>query len=160
MKQEKIAKTNAMRLLDRAGMPYRVTGYDVLDQHNDGVSVAHKLGVSPALIYKTLVLGSELGYHVCLVSSEHVIDLKQAAKAFGVKRLDLIEVRELLPLTGYVKGGCSPIGMKKRFPTLIDEPAKDVNEFYISAGRIGQQIVMNPHDLVRLLDAEFARLSE
>lgn len=160
MKQEKIVKTNAMRLLDQAGIPYRVTGYEVEDQHNDGVSVAHKLGVSPALIYKTLVMGSEQGYHVCLVSSEHVIDLKQAAKAFGVKRLDLIEVRELLPLTGYVKGGCSPIGMKKRLPTLIDEPAKELKEFYISAGRIGQQILMNPQDLVKLLKCGFAPLSE
>lgn len=157
---KKIVKTNASRILYQANIKYELTEYDVKDEHNDGVSVAHKIGVEPKLIYKTLVLKSDKAHHVCLIAADKEVSLKKVAQAFGVKRIELIPVKDLLPLTGYVKGGCSPVGMKKKFPTLIDEPAKELSTFYVSAGKVGTQMKLNPNELAKFLSAQFVSLSE
>lgn len=159
MGRDKVIKTNAMRLLDRAKITYQVSSYPIEDEHNDGVSVAHKLGVEPAVVYKTLVLKSDESHHVAIIPADHELDLKQTAKSFNVKRVELIAVKDLLPLTGYVKGGCSPLGMKKLFPTLIEQSAKELELIYVSAGKIGWQIIINPNDLADMLSARFAPLS-
>lgn len=159
MKADKVVKTNAMRWLDKAKVAYQTSHYEVADGDNDGVAVAHKLAISPQIVYKTLVLQSEQAYHVCLLAAERELDLKKTAQAFGVKRIELIAVKDLLPLTGYVKGGCSPIGMKKAFATLIDLPAQELTLIYISAGKIGSQIVISPLALAQEISAQFADLS-
>lgn len=159
MSRSKPIKTNAMRLLDSAKAAYRVSSYPISDEQNDGLSVAQKLAVPPDVVYKTLVLQSDQTYFVALIAADRELDLKQAAKSFGVKRLELIPVKQLLPLTGYLKGGCSPLGMKKAFPSLIDQPARDKAEIYVSAGKIGWQIVINPQTLADVLSAGFAPLS-
>lgn len=157
---KKVVKTNACRLLDQAKVAYETTHYDVHDEHNDGVSVAAKLGVSPEEIYKTLVMKSDQGYHVCLVAANLEVNLKLAAKAFGVKKIEMIPQKDLLGLTGYVKGGCSPIGMKKHFPTVIDEKAKALSNIYVSAGMIGLQLKLAPLDLANMVQARFVELTE
>lgn len=159
MGRDKVIKTNAMRLLDKAKITYQVSSYPIEDEHNDGVSVAHKLGVEPAVVYKTLVLKSDESHHVAIIPADHELDLKQTAKSFNVKRVELIAVKDLLPLTGYIKGGCSPLAMKKVFPSLIDQTAQALEEIYISAGKIGWQIRVNPGDLADCLSAGFAVLS-
>lgn len=160
MTREKVAKTNAMRMLDQAKIEYRKSHYPIEDNQLDGVSVARKLGVEPEVVYKTLVLKSDQGHHVAVIPSDHELNLKLAAKSFRVKRVEMLPVKELLPLTGYVKGGCSPLGMKKVFPTLVDQSARELDHIYISAGKIGVQIVMDPKELVLILRADFAPLSQ
>lgn len=159
MGRDKTIKTNAMRLLDKARIKYQVSSYMVADGKNDGISVAQKLGVDPSLVFKTLVLTSDKSFHVAIIPSDHSLDLKSTARAFGVKRVELIAVTDLLPLTGYIKGGCSPLAMKKVFPSLIDQTAQALEEIYISAGKIGWQIRVNPGDLADCLSAGFAVLS-
>lgn len=154
----KVQKTNAMRKLDSLKIDYEALSYEVNEQI-DGVSVAHKLGLSPAEVFKTLVMRSERAYHVCLIASDQEVDLKKAAKAHQVKRLELIPTKELLPLTGYERGGCSPIGMKKAFETVIDVSAFDHDKILISAGRIGTQLRLDPQDLEEAIRAKRADIS-
>lgn len=149
-----------MRILDQAKIPYEVCSYEMKDQQIDAIHVAEKLNVSPELIYKTIVLESNTGEHaVALVSSTAVIDLKKVAVHFGFKSLKLIDSYQLKSLTGYIRGGCSPIGMKKAFPTVINTAAKDLAYFYVSAGQIGWQIVLSPRDLSMLLPADFIEIT-
>ena len=120
-------KTNAMRMLDKEKIPYQMHTYDASDGHIDGEAVARKVGMDPAKVFKTLVTRGHSGsYYVCVLPVERELDLKKAAKVFSEKSLEMIPVAQLLPTTGYVRGGCSPIGMKKRFATVFDELAKQL----------------------------------
>lgn len=156
----KTQKTNVMRLLDQAKIPYTHREYDISDGLIDGVSVANKLGQDPARCFKTLVARGHSGaYHVFLLPVAEELNLKKAAKAAGEKSVELVHVKELLPLTGYVRGGCSPIGMKKPFPTLIDQSCLEGEEMMISGGKKGVQISLAPRDLLAYTGASTASLT-
>ena len=132
----KINKTNAARLLDKAKIAYELIPYEVDENDLSAVHVAASLGENIEQVFKTLVLhGDKSGYFVCVIPGEHEVDLKLAAKASGNKKCELIPVKELLPLTGYIRGGCSPIGMKKHFPTYIHETSQQFPYIYVSAGQ-------------------------
>ena len=149
-------KTNAMRMLDRENIKYSVNLYEC-EEFVDGVSIADMLGQSYERSYKTLVLKGKSGAHyVCVIQIHKEIDLKAAARAFGEKSVEMIHVKELLPLTGYIRGGCTSIGMKKQFKTIIDATAEEQDEIIISGGRIGAQIFIAPKDLAKVTRAEFA----
>ena len=165
----KINKTNVARLLDKAKVAYELIPYEVDENDLSAVHVAASLGEDIECVFKTLVLhGDKSGYFVCVIPGEHEVDLKLAAKVSGNKKCDLIPVKELLPLTGYIrggcspigmkKGGCSPIGMKKHFPTYIHKTCLDFPFIYVSAGVRGVQIKLAPDDLIREARAEVAAL--
>ena len=146
----KINKTNVARLLDKAKVKYELIPYEVDENDLSAVHVAASLGEDIECVFKTLVLhGDKSGYFVCVIPGEHEVDLKVAAKASGNKKCDLIPMKELLPLTGYIRGGCSPIGMKKHFPTYIHSTCMDFPFIYVSAGQRGLQIKLAPQDLIR-----------
>ncbi|WP_291529145.1 Cys-tRNA(Pro) deacylase [Bacteroides sp. UBA939] len=151
----KINKTNAARLLDKAKIPYELVPYEVDESDLSAVHVAACLGENIDQVFKTLVLhGDRNGYFVCVIPGEHEVDLKLAAKASGNKKCDLIPMKELLPLTGYIRGGCTPIGMKKPFPTYIHESCLNYPYIYISAGQRGLQLKLSPKDLIKEARAE------
>ncbi len=159
MKGQKPEKTNVMRLLDAAGISYRSQGYEVDENDLSGIHVAAQLGQEPDSVFKTLVLkGEKSGYMVCCIPVSEELDLKKAARAAGDKKVEMLPMKELLPVTGYIRGGCSPIGMKKRFPTYIEETAVLFDEIAVSAGVRGLQIILNPEDLRRYIEAEFVSL--
>lgn len=143
-----------MRILDSEKIKYRSSSYEP-DDALSGVDAAAKLGVSESIVYKTLVTESADGHFVFVIPAAATLDLKKAAKACGVKKVEMLKAKNLLPLTGYVHGGCSPIGMKKKFPTFIHRDAEELEEFYVSAGHIGEQIIINPKTLCELIDAKF-----
>ena len=151
-------KTNVMRLLDQKKVPYRPHSYPHQEgEAVDGASAAAALGRDPADVYKTLVTqGASKRWHVFVIPVLAELDLKRAAKAVGEKSIQLIHVKDLLPLTGYVRGGCSPIGMKKRLPTVIDASAQGRAAILVSAGKIGHQVELAPEDLAGLIGASFA----
>lgn len=152
-----MTKTNALRTLDKMKIPYRPVEYDVKDGCIDGISVAKKVGIDPNTVYKTLVTWSKSkAFYVFIVAVGESLDLKKAAKACGEKSVEMIPQAQLLPATGYIHGGCSPIGMKKLFPTYIDQSAKGYEQIAVSGGRVGLQIVLSPEDLAGLVKAEFA----
>lgn len=156
---KKIEKTNAARLLDRAGISYELIPYEVDENDLAATHVAESLGEPIERVYKTLVLrGDRNGHFVCVVQGDREVDLKAAAKASGNKSADLIPMKELLPTTGYIRGGCSPIGMKRRFPTFIDSSCEAFDYIYISAGVRGLQLRIAPSDLVRFVGAELAQV--
>lgn len=156
---KKIEKTNAARLLDRAGIAYELIPYEVDENDLAATHVAESLGEPIVRVYKTLVLrGDRNGHFVCVVQGDREVDLKAAAKASGNKSADLIPMKELLPTTGYIRGGCSPIGMKRRFPTFIDSSCEAFDYIYISAGVRGLQLRIAPSDLVRFVGAELAQV--
>lgn len=156
-RKDKVQKTNAMRELDRAGISYTVHVYEVDESDLSGVHVAEQLGEEPGQGFKTLVTVSPAGEHVvCCIPVAEELDLKAAARVAGQKALSMMHVRDLLPTTGYMRGGCSPVGMKKRFPTLVDETAELWETVYISGGRRGLQLELAPADLVRFCDATLA----
>ena len=151
----KINKTNAARLLDKAKIPYELIPYEVDENDLSAIHVADSLGENIEQVFKTLVLhGDKNGYFVCVIPGEHEVDLKLAAKASGNKKCDLIPIKELLPLTGYIRGGCTPIGMKKTFPTYIHESCLNYPYIYISAGQRGLQLKLDPNDLIKEVHAE------
>lgn len=155
----KINKTNAARLLDKAKIAYELIPYAVDESDLSATHVAESLGEHIEQVFKTLVLhGDKTGYFVCVIPGDHEIDLKLAAKASGNKKCDLIPMKELLPLTGYIRGGCSPIGMKKHFPTYLHDTILNFPAVYISAGVRGLQIKIAPEDLIRESRAEVCRL--
>ena len=157
----KINKTNAARLLDRAKIAYELVPYVVDEEHLDACHVAEQLGEPIEQVFKTLVLhGEKSGYFVCVIPGEHEVNLKMAAKVSGNKKCDLIPMKDLLPLTGYIRGGCSPIGMKKHFPTYIHESCMDFPHIYVSAGVRGLQIKIAPSDLIRESKAQICLLFE
>ena len=150
-----INKTNAARLLDKAKIAYELIPYEVDENDLSAIHVADSLGENIEQVFKTLVLhGDKNGHFVCVIPGEHEVDLKLAAKASGNKKCDLIPMKELLPLTGYIRGGCTPIGMKKTFSTYIHESCLNYPYIYISAGQRGLQLKLDPNDLIKEVHAE------
>ncbi len=161
MAKDKIQKTNAMRLLDSAGIDYSMASYDYDESDLSGVHAAHELGVSEDIVFKTLVTRGDGGaFFVFVIPVAESLDLKKAAKASGNKSIEMIHVKEILDITGYIRGGCSPIGMKKAYPTFIDETAVLFDEIYFSAGKRGVQIILNPETLAEVSNAEFVDLTK
>jgi Cys-tRNA(Pro)/Cys-tRNA(Cys) deacylase len=156
----KISKTNAARLLDQRKINYQLIPYQVDEQHLDAGHVAESLGENIEQVFKTLVLkGDKSGYFVCVIPGNCEVDLKKAAKVSGNKNCDLIPMKELLPTTGYIHGGCSPIGMKKPFPTFIDESCLEFDYIYISAGQRGLQLRLSPTDLIAYTHSKTEKLT-
>lgn len=153
-------KTNAIRQLEKAKIPFRTMEYEVDESDLSGVHVAAQLGQPVEQVFKTLVLkGEKKGYLVCCIPAAKELDLKKAAKAAGEKKVELLPVKELLPVTGYIRGGCSPIGMKKRFRTFLDETALLYPEIAVSAGIRGGQILLAPSSLIGYTGATTADLT-
>ena len=153
-------KTNVMRLLDKAGIAYEPHYYDP-EGGIDGESVAHALGEDPQAVFKTLVTqGRSRGFYVFVIPVQCTLDLKKAARACGEKAIEMIPQKTLLPTTGYIHGGCSPVGMKKPFPTFIDETAQLFDRIFVSAGKIGAQVGLSPDELARYVSAQFVPLTE
>lgn len=159
MKKQKIEKTNVARLLDKAGISYELVPY-VVDEGNLAAShIAEQLGERIEQVFKTLVLrGDRSGYFVCVMPGDREVDLKLAAKVSGNKSCDLIPVKDLLEVTGYIRGGCSPIGMKKNFPTFFHESARLQPYIYLSAGVRGLQIKVSPDDIIRYTKAIYTNI--
>lgn len=159
-KKAKETKTNVMRLLDQADITYVSNFYTVDDGALDGISVARKIGQNPEEVFKTLVCQGHSGnFYVFVIPVAESLDLKKAAKACGEKSIEMIPQKLLLPNTGYVHGGCSPVGMKKPYPTYIDETALLFDRFYVSAGKIGTQVGLNPEKLAAYIAAAFVPLT-
>ncbi len=161
MAKHKEEKTNVMRILEREKIPYAAHAYEEtespLGDREYGLHIAQTLGQDVKCVYKTLVArGASGGYHVFCIPVAETLDLKKAARAAGEKSVELIAVKELLPLTGYVRGGCSPIGMKKPFPTVFHSAVKDCETVFVSAGKLGAQIELAPAALLSLIGAAAA----
>jgi Cys-tRNA(Pro)/Cys-tRNA(Cys) deacylase len=145
-------KTNAMRILDKAGIHYGSYTYDHSDGLLDGITVAEKIGQPVERVYKTLVTrGTGREYYVFVIPVAAELDLKAAAKAVGEKAVEMIKVTDINKVTGYIRGGCSPIGMKKEYQTVLDSSCKGLDNFIVSAGKIGHQIQLAPEDLIKLI---------
>ncbi len=159
MKQSE--KTNVMRILERADIPYEPIFYQVGEADEiDVVSVANKIQKPYECVFKTLVTkGDDHSYFVFVVPAKYDLDLKKAARSVGVKRVEMLPMKQLLPLTGYVHGGCSPVGMKKLFKTVIDDTALYIDEICVSAGKRGASVSLKPQDLARLTEASFSDIS-
>lgn len=156
-----MVKTNAMRLLDQAKIPYEALEYEVDEGDLSGVHVAETSGLEVDRVFKTLVARTEPGgIHVFCIPSGEELDLKKAAARTKNKRVEMIHMKELLGLTGYIRGGCSPIGMKKKYPTFIDETAILYDTIYVSGGQRGCQIEINPELLAEFAEAEFLDLTK
>ena len=154
---KKIEKTNAARLLDKAGLHYKLIPYEFDENDLAAQHVADSLGQDIARVFKTLVLhGDKTGHVVCVVPGNCEVDLKALAKVSGNKKVEMILMKDLLAVTGYIRGGCSPIGMKKRFPTYFHSPATDFEIIYVSAGVRGLQIAIAPDKLIRFVGGVIA----
>lgn len=152
---KRIEKTNAARLLDRAKIEYELVPYAVDESNLAATHVAEELGEDIATVFKTLVLrGDRQGLFVCVIPGDKEVDLKAAARVSGNKRAEMLAMKELLPTTGYIRGGCSPIGMKRPLPTYVHSSALEHERIYISAGVRGMQIAINPNDLIAFVGAE------
>ena len=155
------AVTNVMRILTQKRIAYTPHEYAHGSEPVDGITVASLLGRDPSCVYKTLVACSASGaYYVFVIPADHELQLKKAAKAAGEKSVHMLPLAQLTPLTGYVRGGCSPIGMKKHFPTFLDRHAAELSTVIVSAGRIGRQVELAPADLLQAADAQLAELIE
>ena len=155
-KQKQEVKTNAMRILDGMGIAYEAQSYECKEFEN-GSHVADELGLPHEKVYKTLVCqGSGKGYFVFVIPIDAELDLKKAAKAVGEKSVSMIHVKDIQTVTGYVRGGCTAIGMKKAYPVSIDETAEELSDIYVSAGKIGCQLHLKPEDLKKAADAKWA----
>ena len=153
-------KTNAARILDRLKIKYELVEYTVDPDNLAADHVAEELGEHIEQVYKTLVLrGDKTGIIVCVVAGNREVDLKKAAKASGNKKVEMIAMKELLPLTGYIRGGCTAIGMKKHYPTYISEEAQHFPFIYVSAGKRGLQLKPSPLDLAKAAQASFAEVA-
>lgn len=160
MAKQKEEKTNVMRVLEQKGVSYAAHAYDP-EAGLDGVSVAQQLGRDPETVFKTLVArGTSGGLYVFDIPVGDSLDLKKAAKAVGEKSIAMIHQKELLPLTGYVHGGCSPVGMKKPFPTVLDGSVEGLDAIVVSAGKIGAQVELAPAALCALVGGTFAPVSK
>lgn len=157
---KKEEKTNVMRLLEQKKIPYTAHTYDHGDVAPDGVTVARSLGQDPAAVFKTLVTkGASGAYYVFPIPVAATLDLKKAARAAGEKSVAMLPAKELLPLTGYIHGGCSPVGMKKLFPTIFHESCLEQTTICVSAGRVGFQVEVSPGDLIALVRGRTADLT-
>ncbi|MBL4953221.1 Cys-tRNA(Pro) deacylase [Neobacillus sp. OS1-32] len=155
------AKTNAMRLLDTHKISYEVLIYDHKDEKIDGISVAAKIGKDPKEVYKTLVAqGASRNIYVFVIPVAEELDLKKAAKAAGEKNMEMVPVKDIQKWTGYIRGGCSPIGMKKQYRTFIDESCLPLDSIVVSAGKIGMQVVLGPGQLKEITGAEIVNLTK
>ena len=153
-------KTNAARLLERAKIKFDLIPYEVDENNLAATHVAEQLGEDIAQVFKTLVLkGERTGHFVCVIPGDKEVDLKKAARAAGDKKAEMLHMKELLPTTGYIRGGCSPIGMKKPFPTFFDSTALNFDYIYVSAGMRGLQIKINPNELISFVGASTADLT-
>lgn len=145
-------KTNAMRILDKAGISYKTYTYDHSDGLVDGISVAEKIGRPVEQVYKTLVAqGTSREYYVFIIPVAEELDLKAAARTVGEKAVEMIKVIDINKVTGYIRGGCSPIGMKKEYQTILDSSCQSLDALIVSAGKLGHQIELTPNDLIRLI---------
>ncbi|HAT4312889.1 TPA: Cys-tRNA(Pro) deacylase [Clostridium perfringens] len=159
MTKDKKLKTNAMRILDSKKVLYEMLSYESEDGKIDGISVAHKIGVDEKNVFKTLVAqGTSKELYVFVIPVAEELDLKNAAKIAGEKKVEMIAVKDILKYTGYIRGGCSPIGLKRDYRTFIHESAKDLDFMIVSAGKIGHQIKLNPNDLVEVVSGKFENL--
>lgn len=152
----KEVKTNAVRILNRNKINYELLTYEC-DEFIDGLHTAEKTGAPVEQTYKTLVMqGKSKKYYVFVIPIAEEVDLKAAARSVGEKSVEMIHVKDITAITGYVRGGCSPLGMKKQFPTVIDSTAEAFDQMYVSGGRIGTSVRLNPKDLAHVVRAEFA----
>ena len=153
---KKEVKTNAMRILDRKKISYEYQTYEC-DEFTDGIETANKLNLPHEQVYKTIVTTGKSGEHyVFVLPIEAEIDFKKAAKVVGEKSLEMLHLKELTKVTGYVRGGCTSIGMKKQFPTVIQEDAKELDHMHVSGGKLGMQLTLLPEDLAKAANAQFA----
>ena len=153
-------KTNALRMLDKAKIPYSIKEYEYDEEHLEGRHVASQVDMDPNAIFKTLVLHDHHNEHlVCCVPVLEEIDLKKLAKLAGRKSVEMIHQKDLLSVTGYMRGGCSPVGMKKQFPTYIDESILKVNEVAFSAGKRGYQMIVNVQQILTYLNVELGDIT-
>ncbi len=156
-----MTKTNAMRMLDTEGISYSIKEYDYDENNLSGSHAAEEIGMNPEQVFKTLVTrGDKNGINVFCVPVDAELDLKKAAQVSGNKKIEMIHVKEILGLTGYIRGGCSPIGMKKKYPTYIDETAILFDEIAVSAGIRGQQIIINPEKLIEFVSAKEVEITK
>lgn len=156
----KQAKTNAMRILDSKKIDYELITYDSQDGKIDGVSVAEKIGKDPKQVYKTLVAqGASKQLYVFIVPVEKELNLKKGAHACGEKKIEMIPVKDIQKWTGYIRGGCSPVGMKKQYPTVVDESAKELSSIIVSGGKIGVQMELKLQDLLSVTGGKIAGLA-
>lgn len=154
---KKIAKTNVMRILDSAKIKYNQHLYPVVDGHVDGVSVANHIGKDCSVVYKTLVAqGHSKSFYVFVIPVAENLDLKKASRSCGEKNIEMIHVKDINKVTGYIRGGCSPIGMKKQYKTFIDESASNIDEIIVSAGKIGYQVELSVEDLIKATGASLS----
>ncbi len=154
-----MSKTNAIRILESNNIKFSTMSYEVDEDDLTGQSVAYKVGADPNTVFKTLVcIGDKTSHIVFCIPVTEELNLKKAAKASGNKKVEMIKLKDLLPLTGYIRGGCSPVGMKKLFPTYIDETAQLFDNIYISAGIRGTQMKLNPDDLIKLVNGIYVDL--
>lgn len=157
----KIDKTNAVRLLDKEKITYKLIPYEVDESDLSAIHVAEQLNEKVEQVFKTLVLkGDKTGYFVCIIPGAEELDLKKAAKISDNKNCDMIPMKDLLNITGYIRGACSPIGMKKLYPTYIDNSSSNFETIYVSAGKRGLQIQINPHDLIKLINIKTGELTK
>lgn len=160
MSHDKIAKTNALRMLDSHKISYQVHPYEVPGGFLDGLSIAELLGMEPAGVFKTLVLqGVSKEHYVCVIPVDCELDLKKTARHFGEKKIDMLPVKNLTPLTGYVKGGCSPLGMKKLFKTAVASQAANMERLTFNAGKVGLLVTMPTAALMDLVKGRFGDLT-
>lgn len=153
--------TNAMRLLKQAGIEFETSSYEVDESDLSGVHAAQMLGIDPDCMFKTLVTRSDKrNLYVFCIPVAQELDLKKCAAAVGEKKVEMIHVKELLGLTGYIRGGCSPVGMKKKYPTIFDETAQLFDRIYVSAGQRGVQMIVDPMKLAEYVGADFADVSK
>ena len=153
--------TNAMRLLKQAGIEFETSSYEVDESDLSGVHAAQMLGIDPDCMFKTLVTRSDKrNLYVFCIPVAQELDLKKCAAAVGEKKVEKIHVKELLGLTGYIRGGCSPVGMKKKYPTIFDETAQLFDRIYVSAGQRGVQMIVDPMKLAEYVGADFADVSK
>ncbi len=156
-KKEKEVKTNAMRILERMKIPFESAAYEDTGDFMDGVHVADRLGLAHEEVYKTLVaIGKSKNYYVFVIPIAEELDLKKAARAVREKSIDMLPLKELTAVTGYIRGGCTAIGMKKQFPTVIQEDAKKLEKIYVSGGKRGLQLHLAAQDLAKAAKADFA----
>lgn len=156
-----MTKTNALRMLDKAKIPYRTIEYEVDEAHICGEDVAMKTGLPLEQVFKTIVLkGEKTGYVVFCLPVNKELNLKKAAATIHDKKIELVHVKDLLKLTGYIRGGCSPVGMKKKFPTYFDYTAENFEEISVSAGVRGCQMIVNTKELIRFVEATLVDVTE
>lgn len=156
----KKVKTNALRKLDQKKISYETFTYSIEDDQVDGITVANKICQPVEEVYKTLVLQGKNNYYVAVIPVEETLNIKAISKVVGEKKLEMLAVKDLEKTTGYIRGGCSPVGMKKQFPTVIDASAQSLETIIVSAGQIGIQMKVNVDELVQLINAKVSPITD